>query len=94
MSKKRNKRRSKKKKVHHSLKVIPLGGLKEIGKNMTVYEYGNDIIIVDAGIMFPEEDLLGVDVVIPDLTYLENNAKKIRGIVFTHGHEDHIGAIP
>lgn len=94
MSKTKNKRRSKKKRVHHSLKVIPLGGLKEIGKNMTVYEYGNDIIIVDAGIMFPEEDLLGVDVVIPDLTYLENNAKKIRGIVFTHGHEDHIGAIP
>ncbi|NLY72311.1 MAG: ribonuclease J [Tissierellia bacterium] len=78
----------------HTLRVIPLGGLKEIGKNMTVFEYGNDIVIVDAGIMFPEEDLLGVDVVIPDLSYIENNAKKIRGIIFTHGHEDHIGAVP
>ena len=76
------------------LKIIPLGGLLEIGKNITVFEYENDIILVDCGLAFPEDDMLGIDLVIPDLAYLEKNKDKIRGLVVTHGHEDHIGAIP
>ena len=76
------------------LKIIPLGGLQEVGKNITVFEYGNDILLVDCGVSFPEDDMLGIDLVIPDFTYLIKNKDKIRGLVITHGHEDHIGAIP
>ena len=76
------------------VKIIPLGGLLEIGKNITVFEYENEMIIVDCGLAFPEDDMLGVDLVIPDVSYLERNKEKIKGMVITHGHEDHIGAIP
>ena len=76
------------------LKIIPLGGLDEIGKNITVLEYGKDMIVVDCGLGFPEEDMYGVDLVIPDFTYLVENKRKIRGMFITHGHEDHIGSIP
>jgi len=76
------------------LKIIPLGGLDEIGKNITVFEYGKDMIAIDCGVGFPDEDMYGVDLVIPDFTYLVQNAKKLRGMFITHGHEDHIGSIP
>ena len=76
------------------LKIIPLGGLQEVGKNMTLFEYGNDIIMIDCGIIFPEDDMLGVDLVMPDISYLLKNASKVRGMCITHGHEDHIGSIP
>ena len=76
------------------LKLIPLGGVNEIGKNMTVFEYGNDIIVVDCGVSFPEDDILGVDLVIPDISYLIKNKERVRAFILTHGHEDHIGALP
>ena len=81
-------------KSEKNLKIIQLGGILEVGKNLTVFEYKDDIVIVDCGLGFPEDDMLGVDLVIPDMTYLEKNKEKIRGLVVTHGHEDHIGAIP
>ncbi len=82
------------KKEKGKLRIIPLGGLNEIGKNMTVIEYENDMLIIDCGLGFPDEDMLGVDLVIPDISYLEANKEKIKGLFLTHGHEDHIGAIP
>ncbi len=77
----------------HPLRIIPLGGLGEVGKNMMVIEYGNDILLIDAGIMFPENDMLGIDYIIPDFQYVIDNKAKVRGIIITHGHEDHTGAI-
>ena len=77
-----------------SVKVVFLGGVGEIGKNMTALEFGDDIIIVDCGVEFPREDSPGIDAIIPDITYIRDNLKKLRGIVLTHGHEDHIGALP
>lgn len=76
------------------LKVIPLGGMNEIGKNITAFEYENEIIVVDCGLAFPEDEMLGVDIVIPDISYLEKNKEKVKAVLITHGHEDHIGAIP
>lgn len=76
------------------LKIIPLGGLDQIGMNITAFEYADSIVVVDCGLSFPDEDMPGIDLVIPDVTYLENNSDKVKGFVFTHGHEDHIGALP
>src|SRR5574339_749457 len=78
---------------HGKLKIIPLGGLGEVGKNMTAYEFNNQILVVDAGIMFPKNDMLGIDYIIPDYEYLRQKADKVVEIVITHGHEDHIGAV-
>ena len=89
------KKKTEKKKIYpHKLRIFALGGLNEIGKNMTVLECGEDIIIVDCGIGFPDDDMLGVDLVIPDFTYIQNNIHKVRGVFLTHGHEDHIGSLP
>ena len=83
-----------KKEENASVKIIPLGGLEQIGMNITAIEYDDSIVVVDCGLSFPEEDMLGIDLVIPDVTYLKENLNKVKGFVITHGHEDHIGAIP
>ena len=87
-------RQSKPKAPAVPVKITFLGGLNEIGKNMTVYEIGNDMIAVDCGLAFPEQDMLGIDLVIPDFSYLKENIDRLRGVFITHGHEDHIGALP
>src|SRR5215813_5399073 len=76
------------------LQVVPLGGLGEFGMNMTAIRYGNDIVVIDCGMMFPDAELLGVDLVMPDLTFLKENQQYLRAVILTHGHEDHIGAVP
>jgi ribonuclease J len=76
------------------LRLVPLGGLGEVGKNMMVVEYGNDIVIIDVGVMFPDDEMYGVDLVIPDTSYLTDKKHRIRGILITHGHEDHVGSLP
>ena len=83
------------KKVENArVKIIPLGGLELIGMNITAIEYEDSIVVIEGGLSFPEDDMLGIDLVIPDVTYLKNNLDKVKGIVITHGHEDHIGALP
>ena len=77
-----------------SVKIIPLGGLEQIGMNITAFETETSIIVVDCGLAFPEDDMLGVDLVIPDISYLEDHREKVKGFVITHGHEDHIGSFP
>ncbi|MCA9982098.1 MAG: MBL fold metallo-hydrolase, partial [Anaerolineales bacterium] len=79
--------------MSEKLRIIPLGGLGEIGKNMTAIEYDNEIIIIDAGIMFPENDMLGIDYIIPDYEYLLEKTDRVQAVLFTHGHEDHVGAV-
>ena len=77
-----------------NLKVVPLGGVEEVGRNMTFFEYGDDILIIDMGLQFPEENMPGIDYIIPNISYLKEKKKNIRGVIITHGHYDHIGAIP
>src|SRR5512132_4131718 len=77
-----------------AMRIIPLGGLGEVGKNMTAYEYGDDAIVVDAGLAFPRDEHLGVDLILPDFTYLRDRGRPVRAVILTHGHEDHVGALP
>src|SRR3989339_2226802 len=87
-------RRQKRPTQQPALRIIPLGGMEEVGRNMTVFEYGNDIVILDMGLQFPEEDMPGIDYIVPNITYLKAKKKNIRGVIFSHGHLDHIGAAP
>ena len=80
--------------IDAKVKIIPLGGLEQIGMNITCFETPNSIIVVDCGLAFPTDDMLGIDLVVPDITYLKDNIDKVKGFVITHGHEDHIGALP
>ena len=82
------------KRTQNSIKIIPLGGLNEVGKNITAIEYKNDIFVIDCGLKFPDDDMYGIDLVIPDITYLIKNKDRVKGIFLTHGHEDHLGAVP
>ena len=88
--------KQKKENTEHAakLRIIPLGGLEQIGMNITAFEYEDSIVVVDCGLAFPEDDMYGIDLVIPDVTYLEENIDKVKGFVITHGHEDHIGSLP
>ena len=88
------KKKTEKEQRQPALRIIPLGGLEQIGMNITAFEYEDSIIVVDCGLAFPEDDMFGIDLVIPDTSYLENNIDKVKGFVITHGHEDHIGALP
>ena len=80
--------------TNHKLRIIPLGGMEEVGKNMTIFEYGDDIIILDMGLQFPEEGMHGIDYIIPNISCLKGKEKKVKAVVFSHGHLDHIGAAP
>ena len=86
--------RKKQKTGNEKVRIIPLGGLEQIGMNITAFETEDSIVVVDCGLAFPEDDMLGVDLVIPDVTYLKDHREKVKGFVITHGHEDHIGALP